>query len=72
MSEKQLNLYRTIQIDAGAIGYDLEKFITELMSQLEIGDHDREILKKGFNNLMFTINEMALLISKTAQLIFEK
>jgi hypothetical protein len=68
MSDKQLELYRTIQIDAGSVSYNLSKFRTEF----ETANLDRETLLKGYDTLISTADELAILISKTAQLIFEK
>ena len=42
MSDKQLELYRTIQIDAGSVSYNLSKFRTEF----ETANLDRETLLK--------------------------
>ena len=68
MSDKQYDLYRTIQLDAGAVSYDLRK----IKSEIETGTLDKETLLKGYDILISTANELALLISKTAQLIFNK
>jgi hypothetical protein len=68
MSDKQFELYRTIQIDAGAVSHNLINFRTEL----ETASLDRETLLKGYDTLISTANELAILISKVAQLIFKK
>lgn len=68
MSDKRFELYRTIQIDAGAASYNLSKFRTEF----ETANLDRETLLKGYDTLISTADELAILISKTAQLIFKE
>ena len=68
MSDKQLELYRTIQIDAGAVSYDLTRF----KERIENGNIDPQTLLEGYDILISTVEELTILISKTAQLIFEK
>ena len=68
MSDKQYQLYRTIQIDAGAVSCNLR----ECRNAIEIGDLDTQTLLKICDNMISTVDELAILISKTAQLIFEE
>lgn len=68
MSDKQYDLYRTIQLDAGAVSYDLRKIKTEI----ETTTPDSQTLSKLCDCMITTADELALLISKTAQLIFNK
>ena len=68
MNDKRYHLYTEIQIDAGAVSYNLSKF----RSEIETATLDKETLLKGYDILISTANELALLISKTAQLIFNK
>lgn len=67
MSDKQYELYRTIQLDAGAVSYDLRK----LRIELETATLDKETLLKGYDTLISTADELAILISNTAKLIFK-
>ena len=68
MSDKQYDLYRTIQLNAGALSYDLRKIKTEI----ETTTPDSQTLSKLCVCMISTADELALLISKTAQLIFNK
>ena len=68
MDNKRLELYRAIQIDSSAVSYDIRKF----RSEIENTTLDKDTLLKGFDILISTADELAILISKTAQLIFDK
>lgn len=67
MDDKRYHLYTDIQQIAGAVSYDLSKF----RSEIETATLDKETLLKGYDILISTANELAILISKTAQLIFK-
>ena len=67
MDDKRYHLYTDIQQNAGAVSYNLVKF----RSKLETATLDKINLLKGYDILISTANELAILISKTAQLIFK-
>ena len=67
MDDKRYHLYTDIQQNAGAVSYNLVKF----RSELETATLDKVTLLKGYDILISTADEFAILISKTAQLIFK-
>ena len=68
MDNKRYQLYSTIQIDAGAASHHLRK----CKSDLETGTLDEEALLSLCDSMISTADDLAILISKTAQLIFNK
>ena len=68
MDDKRYQLYKTIQADLGSVSYNMIQFKTKL----ENTTLDKETLIDGYNILLSTVNDLAILISKTAQLNFNK
>ena len=71
MSEKQVELYKAIQIEAGAVGYDL-RFCRNKIVRSDLDDQTKDAMLDVCDSLLSTTKDLATLISKTAQLIFEK
>ena len=71
MSEKQVDLYKAIQIEAGAAGYDL-RFCRNKIVRSDLDDQTKDAMLDVCDALLSTTKDLAILISKTAQLIFEK
>ena len=68
MNDKRYHLYTDIQIDAGAISHHLRK----CKSDIETGTLNKKALLSLCDSMIKTADDLAVLISKTAQLIFNK
>ena len=68
MNDKRYHLYTDIQIDAGAVSHHLRK----CKSELETGSLNEKALLSLCDSMIKTADDLAVLISKTAQLIFSK
>lgn len=71
MSDKQFELYRTIQIDAGAVSYNLNNVKSDIESS-NLDPQTKDAMLKVCDSMITTADDLAILISKTAQLIFKK
>ena len=68
MNDKRYHLYTDIQIDAGAVSHHLRK----CKSDIETGTLNDKALLSLCDSMIKTADDLAVLISKTAQLIFNK
>lgn len=68
MNDKRYHLYTDIQIDAGAVSHHLRK----CKSDIETGTLNEKALLSLCDSMIKTADDLAVLISKTAQLIFNK
>jgi len=71
MSDNQYQLYKAVQINAGGVSHDLRKNKAAIESA-NLDAETKDVMLKVCDCMIDTADELALLISQTAQLIFKE